>query len=191
MMSAPRPRPAPYPTTAPSRPQAGLPPLAIQKLTPEQQTIARDRANAPAPVVTGQERTLLPMAPGVVPQGQQAPRLSAQPLGGPVRQQMPRDPYADLQQAVSALRGSPPNAATPTRPSVSGTTQSPMSPEAWQRAKMAFTQMPTDMGGGISAIGQALMNRQRQNGAFPVPPGGSTPAKFLNGLFRFGKGGLT
>lgn len=68
----------------------------------------------------------------------------------------------------------------------------PMTPEEQQQAQMALAlSMPTDMGSGISAIGQALMQRQNKNGNFPAAPGASP----LSGLFGLGakltKGGLS
>lgn len=67
----------------------------------------------------------------------------------------------------------------------------PMTPEEQRRTKMALAaNMPTDVGSGLAAIGQALMYRQNRDGSFPPAPG----ANPLSGLFSLGanltKGGL-
>lgn len=55
----------------------------------------------------------------------------------------------------------------------------PPTPE--EQARMALaTHMPTDIGSGLSAIGQALFYRQSRNGNFPPAPGP------LSGLFGLG-----
>lgn len=49
-------------------------------------------------------------------------------------------------------------------------------------------QMPSNIGQGLSAVGQALFNRQK---AFPQAPGGNNLRTLLTGLFGLGgKGGL-
>lgn len=58
-----------------------------------------------------------------------------------------------------------------------------MTPEEQSQAQMALAMnMPADMSGGISAIGQALMYRQNKSGSFPAEPGASP----LSGLFGLG-----
>ncbi|MFE0015982.1 hypothetical protein ACFWXH_14125 [Mesorhizobium sp. NPDC059054] len=59
----------------------------------------------------------------------------------------------------------------------------PMTPEEQRQAQMALAMnMPTDIGGGLSAIGQALMYRQNSDGSFPPAPGAGP----LSGLFGLG-----
>lgn len=59
----------------------------------------------------------------------------------------------------------------------------PMTVEEQRRTKMALAaNMPTDVGSGLSAIGQALMYRQNRDGSFPPAPGASP----LSGLFGLG-----
>lgn len=66
----------------------------------------------------------------------------------------------------------------------------PMTEDEWRRAQAAMTKMPTDIGSGLSAVGQALYNRSRKS-PFPDAPGGNSIGKALSGLFSFGsKGGL-
>lgn len=58
-----------------------------------------------------------------------------------------------------------------------------------------FGQMPTDFGGGLAAIGDALAQRAanvKAQGPFPTAPGGQ-PVGFgtrIANKFGFGKGGL-
>lgn len=64
--------------------------------------------------------------------------------------------------------------------------RAPMTRDEQMRAQMAIAgQMPTDIGSGISAVGQALMYRMNKNGSFPKAPGGGNP---LLGLFGLGAG---
>ncbi|TPM33737.1 hypothetical protein FJ955_03075 [Mesorhizobium sp. B2-2-2] len=64
--------------------------------------------------------------------------------------------------------------------------RAPMTREEQMRAQMAIAgQMPTDLGSGISAVGQALMYRKNKNGSFPAAPG----ANPLSGLLAFGSRG--
>ncbi|MCG7507225.1 hypothetical protein [Mesorhizobium retamae] len=59
----------------------------------------------------------------------------------------------------------------------------PMTAEEQRRTKMALAaNMPTDVGSGLTAIGQALMYRQNRDGSFPPAPG----ANPLSGLFSLG-----
>lgn len=59
----------------------------------------------------------------------------------------------------------------------------PMTAEEQNQAQMALaTNMPTDIGSGLSAIGQALLYRHNRDGSFPPAPGASP----LSGLFGLG-----
>lgn len=59
----------------------------------------------------------------------------------------------------------------------------PMTPEEQSRAQMALAaNMPTDVGSGLSAIGQSLLYRQNRDGSFPPAPGAGP----LSGLFGLG-----
>lgn len=59
----------------------------------------------------------------------------------------------------------------------------PLTPEEQSEAQLALAaNMPTDIGSGLSAIGQALMYRQNSDGSFPPAPGASP----LSGLFGLG-----
>lgn len=59
----------------------------------------------------------------------------------------------------------------------------PMTPEEQSQAQMALAaNMPTDVGSGLSAIGQALLYRQNRDGSFPPAPGAGP----LSGLFNLG-----
>lgn len=66
----------------------------------------------------------------------------------------------------------------------------PMSEREWRQAQASMTKMPTDVGSGLSAIGQALRYRSRKN-PYPTAPGGNSIGKTLTGLFGLGqKGGI-
>ncbi|PLP58256.1 hypothetical protein CYK37_15185 [Mesorhizobium loti] len=60
----------------------------------------------------------------------------------------------------------------------------PMTAEEQSEAQTALAaNMPTDIGSGLSAIGQALLYRQNRDGSFPQAPGASP----FSGLFGLGQ----
>lgn len=58
-----------------------------------------------------------------------------------------------------------------------------MTAQEQQQAQIALAaNMPSDIGSGLSAIGQALIYRRNRDGSFPPAPGASP----LSGLFNLG-----
>jgi hypothetical protein len=54
----------------------------------------------------------------------------------------------------------------------------------------AMTAMPTNVGGGIQAVAEAVMARQQQQQAqFPEAPGGAQPSMMTSFKNMFGLGG--
>lgn len=128
-----------------------------------------------------------------------------------------RAQHADAMQAVATLRGQAPQSvnsgvALPRTAMPAG--QTFQLPQANSDASAAYVtparqvdrayfqwapgsgpsqsmQMPTNVGQGLSAVAQALFNKQRN--PFPTAPGGGNPiAKALSGMFGLGskRGGL-